>query len=106
MRGADGETLINATVYDLTSRQGTMTNAYGYFSITLQEGDHELRCGYIGYADKLTRVQLKADTHLDICLKQNASVREVTVIGDLNSPLINTQTGKRPNSQRSAAPTW
>lgn len=100
VRGADGETLINATVYDLTTRQGTMTNAYGYFSITLQEGDHELRCGYIGYADKLTRVQLKADTHLDICLKENASVREVTVIGDLNSPLINTQTGKRSINAR------
>lgn len=91
----NGETLINATVYDLTTRQGTMTNAYGFFSITLPEGQHDLRCSYIGFDDSHQTVDLNADKHLTISMKENASVGEVVVVGNLNSPLINTQTGKR-----------
>ena len=42
VRDAQGETLINATVYDQTTRQGTMTNEYGYYSLTLPAGEHRL----------------------------------------------------------------
>ena len=31
VKDENGETLINATVYDLTTHQGAMTNAYGFF---------------------------------------------------------------------------
>ena len=95
VRGADGETLINATVYDLTTHQGTTTNAYGFFSLTLGGGQHKLRFGYIGYDDYIFNVHLDADRSLDIQLQQNASLAEVVVTGDLNSPLLTTQTGKR-----------
>ena len=44
VKDRNGEPLINATIYDLTTRQGTMTNAYGHFSLTLGEGQHEIRC--------------------------------------------------------------
>ncbi|MBF1636809.1 MAG: carboxypeptidase-like regulatory domain-containing protein, partial [Prevotella sp.] len=49
VKDRNGEPLINATIYDLTTRQGTMTNAYGHFSLTLGEGQHEIRCSYVGY---------------------------------------------------------
>lgn len=100
VKDLDGETLINATVYDLTTRQGTLTNAYGFFSITLPEGEHDLRCSYIGFEDKLEKLHLDADRHITISMKENARVGEVVVVGDLNSPLINTQTGKRSLSSR------
>lgn len=100
VKDMDGETLINATVYDLTTRQGTLTNAYGFFSITLPEGEHDLRCSYIGFEDKLEKLNLDADKHITISMKENARVGEVVVVGDLNSPLINTQTGKRSLSPR------
>ena len=100
VKDLDGETLINATVYDLTTRQGTLTNAYGFFSITLPEGEHDLRCSYIGFEDKLEKLHLDADKHITISMKENARVGEVVVVGDLNSPLINTQTGKRSLSSR------
>ncbi|MCI6550219.1 MAG: carboxypeptidase-like regulatory domain-containing protein, partial [Prevotella sp.] len=53
VRDREGEPLINATVYDLTSMQGTMTNEYGFFSITLAAGEHQLRVSYIGYSDSV-----------------------------------------------------
>lgn len=100
VRDANGETLINATVYDLTTRQGTMTNAYGFYSLTLPEGSHDLRCSYIGFDDERQHVSLEADQRLDLVMQENARLGEVVVTGDLNSPLINTQTGKRSLSAR------
>ena len=99
VRDAAGETLVNATIWDATSKVGTITNEYGYFSITLPEGVHLLRYSYLGFADRIEKLKLQADRHQDIVLNENNSLPEVTVNGDLNSPLLNTQTGKRSYSQ-------
>lgn len=101
VKDENGETLINATVYDLTTHQGAMTNAYGFFSLTLPEGRHELRISYIGFNDKHETISLNADEHKDIMLSEDKShnLNEVVVTADLNSPLINTQTGKRSLSR-------
>lgn len=53
VRDESGESLINATIYDLTDGIGTTTNEYGFFSLTLPEGEHQLRFSYVGYADKV-----------------------------------------------------
>ena len=42
------ETLISATVLDLRSGLGAVTNAYGFYSLTLPEGEVELVTRYIG----------------------------------------------------------
>lgn len=95
VKNNSGETLINATVYDKTSSQGTMTNAYGFYSLTLDEGEHLIRYGYIGCNDTLKAVDLRKNITLDIRLTESINLAEVVVTGDLNSQLINTQTGKR-----------
>ena len=101
VKDENGETLINATVYDLTTHQGAMTNAYGFFSLTLPEGRHELKISYIGFNDKREIISLSADKHHDFTLSEDKShnLNEVVVTADLNSPLINTQTGKRSLSR-------
>lgn len=95
VRAESGEAIVNATVYDLTTRQGTTTNAYGFFSLSLPAGHHELRVGYPGFADRMVTVGLQADRRLDVALREDAALAEVVVNGDLNSPLVTTQTGKR-----------
>ena len=95
VRDENGETLINATILDQTMGLGTMTNAYGFFSLTLPAGEHRLRCSYIGFEDKRITLQLAANRTENITLKENARLGEVVVTGDLNSPLVHTQTGKR-----------
>lgn len=99
VRSENGEPLLNATVYDLTGGIGTTTNEYGFFSITLPEGDHQLRYSYIGYDEKVERIALQKDKHLEISLSVDNKLPEVVVTGDLNSPLLTTQTGKRSLSQ-------
>lgn len=95
VRSGNGEPLLNATVYDLTGGIGTTTNEYGFFALTLPEGDHQLRYSYIGHAEKVERLSLLKDRHVDIELGVDTKLPEVVVTGDLNSPLLTTQTGKR-----------
>ena len=94
VKDRNGEPLINATIYDLTTRQGTMTNAYGHFSLTLGEGRHEIRCSYVGYKTLVETIELTANQNHDIILQNEAQLDEVVVTTDLNSPLLKTQTGK------------
>ena len=82
IRDGNGESLINATVYDLTTGLGTTTNEYGFFSLTLAEGNHKLRISYIGFDDEIKDINLDRDRHIDINLKENAKLGEVVVTGD------------------------
>lgn len=100
VRDSAGETLINATVYDRTGGAGTTTNEYGFFSLTLPEGPHRLRFSYIGFEDHEEELTLEGNIHRDVRLTPNARLAEVVVTGDLNSPLLTTQTGKRSLTAR------
>ena len=45
----NGEALIGVTILDLLSKKGTITNSYGFYSLTLPEDSVRLRIAYIGY---------------------------------------------------------
>lgn len=90
----DGETVINATVQDLRSGAGTMTNEHGFYSLTLPEGQHSLRYSFIGYTEEVADVKLTSDQTRNVTLHPGEELEEVVVTADLNSPLHTTQTGK------------
>jgi outer membrane receptor for ferrienterochelin and colicin len=91
---SDGETVINATVRDLITGAGTLSNEHGFFSITLPEGHHTICFSSIGCGEHAEDVNLIRDTTLKIHLKDSYHLEEVLVTADLNSPLMTTQTGK------------
>lgn len=90
----NGEPLINATIRDVESKTGTLSNEYGFFSLTLLEGKHTLRITYIGFGEKVESVDLNRNILLKVYLKEDYSLDEVLVVGDLKSPINTTQTGK------------
>lgn len=90
-----GETLINATVHDVTTGQYTTTNSYGFYSMTLDEGEHKLRYSFVGYDDVEESLDLRKNCHKDIALKANVSLKEIVVTGNMNSRVLTTQTGRR-----------
>ena len=45
----NGEMLVGATVFDYYLKQGTFTNAYGFYSLTIPSGDYDLQYSYVGY---------------------------------------------------------
>jgi len=80
--GVSSETLISATVLDLRSGMGAVTNAYGFYSLTLPEGDVELVTRYIGYRTRTDAFRLEGDTVLALPLAAMAELDEVEIIGN------------------------
>lgn len=76
------ETLIGANIYDRQHERGTTTNPFGYFSITLPEGDTKLDFSYIGYVTQQITLQLSQDTLLTIPLSSNNQLEEVVILSD------------------------
>lgn len=90
----NGETVINGTVWDMTSDTGTLTNEHGFYSLTLNEGNHRIRFSHIGVGEHIESLSLKGNKSKNVYLKFNYKLDEVVVTADLNSPLFTAQTGK------------
>lgn len=94
----DGEVLIGAGVILQNLYQGTMTNEYGFYSLTLPEGKYILNYSYIGFEDKFVELNLNSDKDISKNLKLDESEIEIVVITEdenldvfEKSPLKNTK---------------
>lgn len=76
-----GERLIGASVYDLRSRQGVITNQFGYFSLQLPADSVKLVVSMVGYAVDARRFKLSRDSRFNIELVPDLSL-ETIVIND------------------------
>lgn len=74
-----GEALMGATVYDATSMKGTITNTYGFYSLTIPWGKYCLQADYVGYSDSIICLQLTRDTILNFRLNTNLVIADVVV---------------------------
>jgi hypothetical protein len=76
-----GEELIGATVIiKELAATGVSTNAYGFFSITIPEGNYTVSSQFLGYEPKVTLVALTKDTKLDFILSETQhNLNEVVV---------------------------
>lgn len=91
----NGELLVNATVYDVTTGKGALTDEKGCYTLFLEAGRHQLRFSYVGYEERVLPVELASNKTMDITLSAVTMIDEVEVTADLNSPVLTTQTGKR-----------
>lgn len=89
-----GETFIGANIYNITSGEGTITNEYGFYSITVPEGETQLRFSYVGCEPESRNIILDKNTELNIKLKPNRELSEVVIYGQKSETGINaTQMG-------------
>ncbi len=80
---ASGEALIGATVLDGISRKGTVTNTYGYYSLTLPAGDSvRLLITYIGYKPSGYDLLLRQNVVQNVQMSENALLQEVEVVAE------------------------
>jgi len=81
---ASGETLIAANIYDKNDlTQGATSNVYGFYSLTLPEGDYTFIIKYLGYEDKEVTVALRESQTLDIEMNISGTLmNEVVVTGE------------------------
>lgn len=75
-----GETLIGVNVLIPELRAGVITNAYGFYSITLPEGTHELIYSTLGYTIERRTIELNTSMVIDVALGENAEELEEVVI--------------------------
>ena len=72
---ASGETLIGAGLVEGASRQGAVTNNFGYYTLTLPAGEYDFQYSYVGYQDQVLHLDLRRDTVVNVALKAGESRR-------------------------------
>jgi len=73
------ETLIGVNIYFPALKTGTITNQYGFYSITLPTDSFELVYSFVGYLPQALKLFLNKDIELDIELERNLSLEAVEV---------------------------
>ncbi len=76
------ERLIGATIYDRISTQGTTTNEYGFFSLTLSAGQVELLISYVGFQEKVMSITLDQDVSSVYPLDNSVVFDEVVITAE------------------------
>ncbi|MEM1119114.1 MAG: TonB-dependent receptor [Bacteroidota bacterium] len=95
---ANGESLIGATVFVQQTAGGTITNEYGFYSITLEPGDYTVEYRFLGFETVEKQLQLTSNQRIDVELGEGGlQLTEVVVTGepeDLNVSGVQMSTQK------------
>lgn len=75
-----GEMLIGASIFDLKSKKGTVTNVYGFYSLTLPADSVELRYSFVGYPSIVSKFYLDSDTTIKLEMGGSLEIKEFEVI--------------------------
>ncbi len=74
------ETLIGVNILIPELKTGTITNEYGFYSITLPKGNYKIVISYLGYSDKMENIVLEENTKRDFYLVESTESLEEVVI--------------------------
>jgi hypothetical protein len=77
---ATGETMLNVTVNIIELKTGTITNEYGYYSITLPTGDYTVQYSSIGYATIERTISLDKNIKLDLSMTEQGEALDAIII--------------------------
>ena len=81
--GQSGETLIGANALVTELQDGTISNEYGFYALSLPKGTYTLIYSYLGYADYTQVVELNEDLRLDIELNlESEELEEIVVLSE------------------------
>ena len=77
---SNGESLIGASISVKGTYTGTVSNAYGFYSLTLEKGEYNMVFNYMGYATREISVTLDSSKSLNVGLEPSVSeIKEVVV---------------------------
>jgi hypothetical protein len=81
---SSNETLIGVTLLVPEINTGVTTNDYGFYSLTLPEGDYQIRLSYLGYQDIVQTISLNQDLRLNFGMFEEVEqLDEVVVTEDV-----------------------
>jgi len=76
-----GERLIYANIFEKKNSQGTISNAYSFYSLTIPKGSVEIFFSYVGYEAKVVNFELTKDTVINVKLNPSILLEEVVITG-------------------------
>lgn len=78
-----GEYLIGALIFDVYDPSTiTESNEYGFYSLSLPNGNRTIKVIYIGYADQLKSIDLIKNEVIDWEMTDNTLLAEVVILGE------------------------
>lgn len=91
---ATGETLIGANVVlYATKRTGTLTNAYGFFSINADEGTYKMNVSFTGYVTDTATIVIDKNQRLVIALQSKNIQLDAVVVTSKNKSVAKAMMG-------------
>ena len=96
----NGEALIGATIYVEELKQGTITNSYGFYSLTIPSGNYKLQISFIGYKTIFQKINAFESQTLNFNLTEEATeLSEILISGeavDANVQRVEMSVSKLP----------
>jgi outer membrane receptor for ferrienterochelin and colicin len=86
-----GEIIIGANVYDSVTLKGTITNNYGFYSLTLPKGQSTIMYSFVGYAAQKISINLKNDTLVSVELQSGELLDEIVVSAEAKDRIESPQ---------------
>jgi len=77
---SSNETLIGVTIAVPELRTGVVTNEYGFYSITLPEGEYQIQVSYLGFQDIVQTITLAENQKLNFKLEEAAEQLQEVVV--------------------------
>jgi hypothetical protein len=78
------ETLIGVSIYFPEINAGATTNEYGFYSITIPEGNYKMQVSYLGFATITETIELKQKITKNFKLKEESeSLDEIVIQTDI-----------------------
>lgn len=84
-----GEALIGATVYEPSSFVGTISNSYGFYSLTLPEGNYQIVFSSLGFEKQLVNFELKSNIQKNIELSESEVQLDEIVVSSTSPVKMN-----------------
>ncbi|MBI4646781.1 MAG: TonB-dependent receptor [Bacteroidia bacterium] len=87
-----GEALGGATIICNETKEGTCSNVYGFYSLTLPEGIHEIEFSFLGYKKINIKVDLHNNQRINLDMEADMSLlQEVVITANVNVSIENVQ---------------
>lgn len=75
-----GEDLIGATIFIKKLNTGTITNAYGFYSLSVKSGSYNVIVQYLGYEPQEQQINMVGSLNLNFSLSEQANQIEDIVV--------------------------
>lgn len=81
----NGESIVGVNIYSKVLNLGVTSNTYGFYSLTLPEGIHDISFTFIGYQSQVKSFNLNSAINHDIEFElSSVNIQEVVVTGEKN----------------------